>query len=302
MTEHRYPCLDISIPRVDLSKDDLRAAFLVSAIWKPENLVDGKILNIGFMDGTQEQQDFVQYIVDKHLQPLVSPTIQFRWGAPLDVSQIRISFRLRGQAWSMIGNEALSVPANKPTMNLGWLDDDKDYDAIQYKGTGQVVLHEFGHAMGMIHEHQNPSDNPIVWNEDVVYRDLQRTNGWSRDQVDANMFAKYGSWERCHNATNEYDKMRYCKDQLVNGSDYDVTSIMHYWYPMTWIKSGPTKIPVNTDYSALDKQWLKKYYGGGLMEKFTLNNDNQTYYIILFVLLAVLVLVTYYTRLRKQKK
>ncbi len=250
--------------------EKVKAAFVVSSIW---NAHDYPTLKIGFMDGTDQQKQWVQQVVNTHLQPLI-PRIKLVWGAPLRDAQIRISFREKGQAWSCIGSQALDVPLAEPTMNLGWLDDDTDFDATQYKGTGQVVLHEFGHAMGMIHEHQNPNGNPIVWNKPVVYSELQRTNGWSKDMVDNNMFKKYGDWVLCNQAKkmpitdNDGGARRvaiqnYCNGELVNGSTYDNTSIMHYWFPASWILEGNPAIPTNLTYSQLDQQWLLKYYGVG---------------------------------------
>src|SRR3546814_5272957 len=66
-------------------------------------------------------------------------------------AQVRIAFNDDG-AWSYVGTDALGIPANQPTMNFGWLDQG-------------VVQHEFGHMIGMIHEHQNPRDNPIQWDK-----------------------------------------------------------------------------------------------------------------------------------------
>ena len=36
-------------------------------------------------------------------------------------------------------------------MNYGWIDADSPEEELR-----SVVLHEFGHALGLIHEHQNP--------------------------------------------------------------------------------------------------------------------------------------------------
>jgi hypothetical protein len=59
-------------------------------------------------------------------------------------------------------------------MLLGWLDDSVQYQQDDgnvykdigdlYKCTGAVVLHEFGHALGMIHEHQSTIENTLFWN------------------------------------------------------------------------------------------------------------------------------------------
>jgi hypothetical protein len=34
---------------------------------------------------------------------------------------------------------------------------------------GRVILHEFGHALGAEHEHQNPNGNPLIINKEKVY-------------------------------------------------------------------------------------------------------------------------------------
>ncbi|MHC4781267.1 MAG: zinc metalloprotease, partial [Planctomycetota bacterium] len=166
----------------------LQAAFQVASLWD-----NGQTLKIAFLDGNAHQQKFVKRIVNDNIRPLVN--LVFDWNAPVEGSDMRISFALDGQAWSMVGTDALMVPPTEPTMNLGWLDDNRDYANFIVKGTGQVVVHEFCHALGMIHEHQNPSDNPIVWNKEQVYADLAATNGWSTEQVDHNIFKKYGCME-----------------------------------------------------------------------------------------------------------
>ncbi len=54
-------------------------------------------------------------------------------------------------------------------MNLGFLD-------------GGTAAHEFGHAIGLAHEHQNPAGG-IQWNEEVVIRELAKSpNFW--DEAD----------------------------------------------------------------------------------------------------------------------
>lgn len=246
----------------ELSK--LKSAFIVRSLWNPKVF---PVLKIAFLDGNDHQKEWVRQVIDKNLAPLISK-IRLEWNAPVEESHIRISFGIPNQAWSMIGSDALQVPKNQPTMNLGWLDDDIQYDVPELKGTGMVVLHEFGHAMGMIHEHQNPKGNPIVWNKPVVYEELARTNGWNKQLVDRNVFQKYGDYELCQQAKEEEDIIKrkleiqnYCQGELVNGSEYDPESVMHYFFPARWIKEGPKKLLVNETFSKTDKKWLRKYYG-----------------------------------------
>ena len=51
----------------------------------------------------------------------------------------------------------------------------------------RVVVHEFGHALGAIHEHQNPKGG-IEWNLPAVYKYFAGPpNFWSKEDVDVNV-------------------------------------------------------------------------------------------------------------------
>lgn len=268
-TVRENPCIDKYPPGKEyvqnvvtsLRDAKLKAAFKVSSIWKTDRL------RIHFMDGTPKQREWVKTVVNTQLAPIASK-LTFIWDVPIQESDIRISFATPKQAWSYLGSDALQIPKNQKTMNLGWIDDDVQFDSPAFKNTGQVVLHEFCHALGMIHEHQNPKNNTIEWNKPVIYEELRRTNNWSPQQVDNNMFKKYGDKEMCERVKSmapypnqKSDIEGYCKGEEVNGSEYDPTSIMHYWYPPRWILSGNAQIPVNTKLSELDKIWIARYYG-----------------------------------------
>ncbi len=64
-------------------------------------------------------------------------------------AEIRIAFDPADGAWSYIGTDCRQIPLNAPTMNLGFLD-------------GGTAAHEFGHAIGLAHEHQTPAGG-IQW-------------------------------------------------------------------------------------------------------------------------------------------
>jgi hypothetical protein len=66
-------------------------------------------------------------------------------------TDIRISFEADGTSWSLVGTDALRMARGAATMNLGWVsDDDEKISEEDRRG----ILHEFGHAIGMEHEHQ----------------------------------------------------------------------------------------------------------------------------------------------------
>jgi len=91
-------------------------------------------------------------------------------------TDIRIGFDSNDGAWSYIGTDS----SNKwKTINLGFID----------CGT---VLHEFGHALGLIHKHQSPARGGFEWNREEVIKSLSGPpNNWDLDTIEHNMFAKY---------------------------------------------------------------------------------------------------------------
>ena len=108
-------------------------------------------------------------------------------------------------------------------MNLGFMD-------------GGTTAHEFGHAIGLAHEHQNPAGG-IQWNEEVVIRELAKSpNFWDEATTRHNVLRKYTA------------------DQ-INGTQFDPDSIMLYFFPAEWTLNGiGTK--ANEVLSALDKAFI----------------------------------------------
>lgn len=72
------------------------------------------------------------------------------------VYQLHIVFMMIGQgSWSYLGTDATRVPKESFTMNLGFVD-------------RPTVLHEFGHTLGLIHEHQSPFPGGFEWDRENV--------------------------------------------------------------------------------------------------------------------------------------
>jgi hypothetical protein len=112
-------------------------------------------------------------------------------------------------------------------MNLGWFN-------------VRTVLHEFGHVLGLVHEHQNPRGKQIDWNIPALDAYMQRTQGWNPKQV--------------------YDQIikKYRKDQ-TNGSTFDKDSIMAYFYPSN-LTNNNEGIKQNSKLSSTDAEFIKKIY------------------------------------------
>jgi serralysin len=150
-------------------------------------------------------------------------------------SMIRISFDQPG-SWSVIGTTCLAVKnLAEPTMNLGTLKPDSPQDVLE-----RSVLHEFGHALGLIHEHQNP-ENTIPWDRQRVIADLTAgKNPWTRQQIEENMFAAYNKTE-------------------MNSTKFDPLSIMLYPIPKNWTQNNYS-VGLNTKLSDTDKKFIRMQY------------------------------------------
>jgi hypothetical protein len=138
-------------------------------------------------------------------------------------AEIRIAFDAGDGAWSYIGTDARNIPLNEATMNLGFED-------------GGTAAHEFGHAIGLAHEHQNPAGG-ILWNEQVVIREMARSpNFWDEATTRHNIISRYRA------------------DQ-VNATTFDPKSIMLYFFPADWTTNG-IGTSANHTLSAMDKQFI----------------------------------------------
>jgi hypothetical protein len=110
-----------------------------------------------------------------------------------------------------------------------------------------TIIHEFCHALGMIHEHQNPFGKGIDWNLKKVFAWANSTQGWDM-------------YTTCENITKRYNQ------DLVNGSDYDPDSIMLYSYPAE-LTNNKQATYRNVTLSESDKMWLSSIYPKGGQER-----------------------------------
>ena len=191
---------------------------------------NGRILKVTFMDGVAKVQAKVEKFAHTWSQ---FANIKFDFVNYHD-AQIRISFNLPG-SWSYLGTDALWIPKDEPTMNFGWLDERSSDDEY-----GRVVVHEFGHALGCIHEHQNPDVN-IPWNEDAVYEYYAGPpNNWKKQTTYNNILQKYG-------------------DAGTEFTEFDLRSIMLYPIPNKHT-IGDYEVGWNMVLSETDKEMIQKMY------------------------------------------
>jgi len=157
-----------------------RMAVINTKKWAP-----GTTLNCRFLDGSAKmvkKTEAVAHRWEKHAD------IRFKF-VRSGPAQIRISFCADQGSWSAVGRDALNqkyFPLHQPTMNFGWLRDNTPDDEYS-----RVVLHEFGHALGCIHEHQSPRFTR-KWNVAAVMKYFQGPpNYWSPEDIKHNVLGKY---------------------------------------------------------------------------------------------------------------
>ncbi|GFF58696.1 hypothetical protein CNMCM8927_003894 [Aspergillus lentulus] len=149
-------------------------------------------------------------------------------------SDIRILFTDHSKAY--IGRQAEAYPG-QPTMWLNMHPRLHTQDAARDKVQADV-LHEFGHALGLVHEHKHPQCK-AKWN----YGQLMDRNRWDLDLVrrnydDDTSSAINARWDRA----------------------YDSKSIMHYAIARGDTQSGLREVPENIVLSDGDKETLALIY------------------------------------------
>lgn len=180
---------------------------------------NGSNIRTRFLEGTQQQQDMVRSIADEWTHH-ANLTFEFT-NDP--TAEVRVTFDPSDGAWSYVGTDNLNIPLHAATLNLGWQDDG-------------VILHEFGHMIGLSHEHSNP-DGGIQWNEAAVIADLSGPpNFWDEATIRHNVLRKYQA------------------DQ-IHGTQFDEDSIMLYAFPNEWT-IGDFETHENEKLSDLDQAFV----------------------------------------------
>lgn len=133
-------------------------------------------------------------------------------------NEIRIGYAYKGY-WSLVGQDSVNFSRQyDQSMNLEFFNSLPPVEP-EFSST---VLHEFGHAVGLQHEHQNPKSTcEQEFNWDAIYASLAAPpNGWDKAKVDLNM-------------------RRLLNDGDVNVvGEFDKRSIMLYTFPDWMYRDG----------------------------------------------------------------
>jgi hypothetical protein len=221
-------------------------------LWSP-----GSTLRIAFLGGSAETRAKIISAAKKWLDS-TSPhsdirldfgfntnTKKYREWSKNDkeyAADIRISFDEAGY-WSLVGADSTDPNIAKSTeASLSLQGFDKqlptDWEAI--------VLHEFGHAFGFEHEHQNPSggcDAEFRFEDDLGY--VETKDNWK--QLIADSKGRHpGLYRFLGTPPNSWSKERVDQNMRALSADsesyvvgnYDSKSIMEYSFPAWMCKGG----------------------------------------------------------------
>lgn len=192
--------------------------------------VNGTVLRYAFVDTPDvETASVIESAADEWMK---HANIQFVHTDSLADADIRIGFSDGQGTWSFVGRDNLRLAASgDPTMNFGW--------DITKPGGRITVLHEFGHVLGLVHEHQNPTAREIWDIDEVIAFFSAPPNLWPATRIENNILSSSASYP--------------CS------RPFDRTSVMMYAFDAKLFKDKRA-IEKPTNISASDKSCIAEMY------------------------------------------
>ncbi|KAK7947932.1 uncharacterized protein PG986_008818 [Apiospora aurea] len=184
---------------------------------------------VQFLNGTLEQKSLVRSVVKENYNA-IPMRIRFSFLSSRETgpSNVRIKFIDSGISWADIGMGKANQQPNEPTMELNLGNKKTAEDKVGN------ILHEFGHVLGLRHEHQHP-DSGLVF-----CRRQLREEGYGDDDI-TEQWLPFG-----------FDKRR--------TEPYDRESIMHYSITTKEAKNLKSPIGRSNALSRGDKNQLIAMY------------------------------------------
>ena len=223
----------------------VRGVVVRALTWKRGETIRGC-----FHGGTRKAQERVARIASEWMQ-YANVAFDFEEGGAPRLCQdgggsdIKIAFEDNKGWWSVPGTSSRTVD---PSMNLQFYGVDTPMLANGQPANEApmraTILHEFGHALGLLHEHQSPNANcdaEIDWN--AAYK-IGAEIGWDKAQVDNNF-------------------RQLTMNTSLNATKVDRKSIMHYSLPPTLFKRGkqsPCFVAENLEVSEQDRTFIASIY------------------------------------------
>ena len=208
---------------------DSKGSVLTSTKWTP-----GATIRIKFLNGDTFLQNKVKQFA---ISWLTYANLNYQWVGRNDNADVKIAFKFNNDtsSWSYLGTYCNYIDQNNPSMNFGWFNSGTPDSEFS-----RTVTHEFGHALGLIHEQSQPNSS-IPWDKQKVYAYYKSNNPtWTDAYIDDNVLFKYSA-------------------SITNSSAYDTASIMHYVVPASLTTNG-FSVGWNNYLSVTDKNFIMATY------------------------------------------
>jgi hypothetical protein len=189
---------------------------------------------------TLAREQHVMNVVNREINEANFANIKFKF-VTNDNAHIRITMYSNQGSWCAIGKDALEIVDQEvPTMNLSWM-------------TQGNILHQFGHAMGFMHENKTLPD-PNIWNKEIVEAAFAALpHFWNNKQTQKNFFDVFNV------------------DQFLGFNSFDSDSLMRNIFPCLFFKftppteilpctGSPSTYEIPQKYSDGDKKAFARYY------------------------------------------
>lgn len=203
-----------------------------AALPRGVNWENGTVLDVCFLNGTSGLRGAVEHHIktwEEH------GNIRFRMSTSAK-APVRVSFDSTGltapnQFDALLGKTCLNGNPAMSTVNLGFVPGTPESEIRR------LILHEFGHVLGLIHEHQSPAGG--IQFKPNVYQWFKDNAGWDASVVRSQVLS------------------RFSQSEMLNSTSFDPRSIMCYYFPAE-VAEPPTFL--NTILSPTDILFIGQVY------------------------------------------
>ncbi|XP_064383859.1 uncharacterized protein LOC135332881 isoform X2 [Halichondria panicea] len=271
----KYPAC-MSPPEVDTSKEVLETSNGGAAahvdrekIWKGRETLNVYFMNPDVLDNWKSRGEPMNFNTVLAWARVWNVSIfsdaipSLAWREKAEKADVRVKFSETGGNWSMVGRDAETVTdMSKPTMVLNLLGHSAELQE-------SLVIHEFGHALGLEHEHQRSDFWDVVGKH--IDMDTMKDDTFVNPRQENDGGQSFGKdWLKLEKKTMPMESV----------PEYDPDSIMHYSFKVKWIRDkahrSAESIGSDTSLTTKEKKYLKgivKRSQGGQLLKHPSKND-----------------------------